>query len=571
MGYGATRSLERVAAAMGALEAAPIIFEAARDVSQGGVLLALPALLAVGLLRHSAELYTLPNGFYGLSSVLVLLALMALARIASIEQLRYAAAGEWGNLLGLDRVPEVRTLREKLKLLCAEQGRAARWNAALAKEWIGQREIEQSSGLAFYIDGHVRVYHGELTKLPRHYVPRERFYLRATVDYWVNALDGKPFCYFNQAVDHGLVQALRGDVLSWLEANVTLSAEHQRRMAEDPRAPRFTVIVDREGYSPDLFLDWQKERIAALTYHRYPDGEDWRAEEFQEQTVKLVNGETVRMKLAERGTHVGKRPGLWVREVRKLAADGHQVSIVSTNFTGDAASQAVALMARWSQENFFKYMREHFGLDALVQYGTEEIPAAFTVLNPAWRVLDGEVRKKQAERKSLQKLQRNVGLTQPLSEAAVRSYEQHQGQVQECIEQLQPELEQLKKRRRQTPRQISVQDLPEPDRFTRLRTERKYFLDTLKMIAYRAETSMASTIRETLKRTDDARALLRQIYDTEVDLVPDPAAKTMTVRLHHLTQAAHDAAVRYLCEELTATETIFPGTDLRLVYKLGSG
>jgi len=571
MGYGATRSLERVAAAMGALEAAPIIFEAARDVSQGGVLLALPALLAVGLLRHSAELYTLPNGFYGLSSVLVLLALMALARIASIEQLRYAAAGEWGNLLGLDRVPEVRTLREKLKLLCAEQGRAARWNAALAKEWIGQREIERSSGLAFYIDGHVRVYHGELTKLPRHYVPRERFYLRATVDYWVNALDGEPFCYFNQAVDHGLVQALRGDVLPWLEANVTVSAEHQRRMAEDPRAPRFTVIVDREGYSPDLFLDWQKERIAALTYHRYPDGEDWRAEEFQEQTVKLVNGETVRMKLAERGTHVGKRPGLWVREVRKLAADGHQVSIVSTNFTGDAASQAVALMARWSQENFFKYMREHFGLDALVQYGTEEIPAAFTVLNPAWRVLDGEVRKKQAERKSLQKLQRNVGLTQPLSEAAVRSYEQHQGQVQECIEQLQPELEQLKKRRRQTPRQISVQDLPEPDRFTRLRTERKYFLDTLKMIAYRAETSMASTIRETLKRTDDARALLRQIYDTEVDLVPDPAAKTMTVRLHHLTQAAHDAAVRYLCEELTATETIFPGTDLRLVYKLGSG
>ena len=70
MGYGATRSLERVAAAMGALEAAPIVFEAARDIPQGGVLLALPALLAVGLLRHSTELYGLPKGFYGLSSVL---------------------------------------------------------------------------------------------------------------------------------------------------------------------------------------------------------------------------------------------------------------------------------------------------------------------------------------------------------------------------------------------------------------------------------------------------------------------------------------------------------------------
>ncbi len=309
MGYGATRSLERVAAAMGALEAAPIVFEAARDIPQGGVLLALPALLAVGLLRHSAELYALPKGFYGLSSVLVLLALMALARIGSIEQLRYAAAGEWGNLLGLDRVPEVRTLREKLKLLCTEQGRAARWNAALAQEWIGQHETEQSSssGLAFYIDGHVRVYHGELTKLPRHYVPRERFYLRATMDYWVNALDGQPFFYVNQEVDHGLVQALRGDVLPWLEANVPLSAEHQQRMAADPREPRFTVIFDREGYSPDLFLELQQQRIAALTYHRYPEGEDWRADEFQEQAVQLVSGETVRMKLAERGTLVGKR------------------------------------------------------------------------------------------------------------------------------------------------------------------------------------------------------------------------------------------------------------------------
>ena len=93
----------------------------------------------------------MPKGFYGLSKVLVLLALMALARIPSIEQLRYAAAGEWGKLLGLDRVPEVRTPRERLKLLCTEQGRAARWNEALAKEWIGRREIEQSSGLAFYL------------------------------------------------------------------------------------------------------------------------------------------------------------------------------------------------------------------------------------------------------------------------------------------------------------------------------------------------------------------------------------------------------------------------------------
>ncbi len=567
MGYGATRTLERMAAAMGALEAAPIVFESARDIPQGGVLLALPALLAVGLLRNSVQLYSLPAGFYGLTSVFLLLALLALARVRSLEQLRYQAAGEWGNLLGLDRVPEVRTVREKVKLLCAEPGRAARWNTVLAQEWIQQSE--QQTGLAFYVDGHVRVYHGGLTKLPRHYVARERLYLRATVDYWVNALDGQPFLYINKEVDHGLVQELREEFAPWLEANVVVSEQHLQRMEADPRVPRFTLIFDREGYSPELFLELQQRRIAALTYHRYPQ-QDWPAEEFLEQEVKLVSGERVAMKLAERGTLVGKRPGLWVREVRKLAEGGHQVSIVSTNLLGDAAAQAAALMARWSQENFFKYMREHYGLDALVEYGTEEIPATVTVLNPAWREIDRQIRKHHAERKRYQQHQQKVSLEQPLSQSAIQLYEQHQGQWQARIDQLKPVLDQLKKKRKETPRQIPVKDLPEPDRFTRLRTERKRLLDTIKMIAYRAETGMASTIREKLTRSDDARALLRQIYNTEVDLIPDLTAKTLTVRLHHLTQAAHDIAVQYMCEELTATETTFPGTDLRLVYKLGS-
>ncbi|MCZ2150696.1 MAG: hypothetical protein LC126_23340 [Bryobacterales bacterium] len=101
-------------------------------------------------------------------------------------------------------------------------------------------------------------------------------------------------------------------------------------------------------------------------------------------------------------------------------------------------------------------------------------------------------------------------------------------------------------------------------------TERKHFIDTIKLIAYRAETSMASLLADKLSRTDDTRALLRQIYSTEVDLIPNLETKTLTVRLHHLTQAAHDQAVRNLCEQLNVTETIFPGTELKLIYKLRS-
>jgi hypothetical protein len=214
MGYGATRTLERVSAAIGQLESAPIQFVAARDVPYGGLLLAVPALLAMGLLRDSAELYALPQGYYGLRSILLLLAMMALARVKCIEQLRYVAPGEWGNLLGLDRIPEVRTLRSKLAILNREKGRAARWNTELAKPWMG---LAPEAEPMFYVDGHVRVYHGHGAQLPRHYVARQKLYLRATADYWINALDGQPFFYINQEIDHGLVQALRNEVVPWLE------------------------------------------------------------------------------------------------------------------------------------------------------------------------------------------------------------------------------------------------------------------------------------------------------------------------------------------------------------------
>ena len=101
-----------------------------------------------------------------------------------------------------------------------------------------------------------------------------------------------------------------------------------------------------------------------------------------------------------------------------------------------------------------------------------------------------------------------------------------------------------------------------------MRGERKHFVDTLKLIAYRAETALVSTAREVLARDDDGRALVRELMRTPADLLPDLAAKTLTVQLHPLPSRLQDVAARHLAAELTATETVFPGTDLRLIYTL---
>ena len=222
-------------------------------------------------------------------------------------ELRYVAPGEWGNLLGLDRIPEVRTLRHKLEILCQQTGQAMRWNTALAKEWLtGQGE----SQMVFYADGHVRVYSGALTPLPRHYVARQRLCLRGTTDYWLNAMDGQPFLLVNKEVDPGLLATLRNDLVPWLQEHAPPSEQLATRMREDPLQHRFTLVFDREAYSPEFFAEMKRQHIAILSYHKFP-GEAWPVAEFAERTVTLASGDVVTMKLAERGSMLSNQ--LWVR------------------------------------------------------------------------------------------------------------------------------------------------------------------------------------------------------------------------------------------------------------------
>ena len=269
MGRGATATLERLAASVGLLNEASPRFAAALDIAKGGVLLALPALMVSGLLRHASQYFRLPKGFYGLTSILLLLAFMALARLRSMEALRYYAPGEWGKLLGIDRAPEVRTLRIKLKHL-AEQDQAFAWSARLCQEWMMEAPDQAA---VLYVDGHVRVYHGKTKQLPKHYVARERLCLSATADYWVNAMDGKPFFVVSQPVDPGMLRAMDRDIVPVLEQDVP-NQPSREQLEADPLLHRFTMVFDREGYSPGFLATMKHRRIACLTYHKYP-GEDW--------------------------------------------------------------------------------------------------------------------------------------------------------------------------------------------------------------------------------------------------------------------------------------------------------
>jgi hypothetical protein len=562
MGMGCTRVAERVWAAVGLLSEAPSQFVKAESVAQGGVLWALPALLANGLLRHAATCFQFTKGFYSLIQVFLLLGYMALARIKTIEQLQYHPAGEWGKLLGLDRIPEVRTLREKVKVL-AQPKAVYEWGQTLSQEWMEQ---EPEAAGFLYVDGHVRVYHGAQTQLPRRYVARQRLCLRGMTDYWVNDQWGRPFFVISSPFTAGLLDMLKREIVPRLLAEVPGQPSPQE-LAADPYLHRFTLVFDREGYSPDFFQTMRGLRVACQTYHKYPR-EDWPQSEFIDSLVPLAHGEQVRMRLAERGTRLGEK--VWVREIRKLTATGHQVSILSTNFQIDLVRVAAHMFARWSQENFLQYMMQNFAIDRLVDYQTGPIDETAKVVNPAYRKLESEIKSQAAKLSRMLAQFGAIALPAELEAQQVAAYEREKGRLKEEIDFLQADLAKQKAERKETPKHVRLADLPEKERFVSLSPTRKQFLDTIKMIAYRAETALADRLGEAASRSDETRALLREIFSTEADLLPDEAAGTLTVRLHHLNNHASDQAARHLAEQLNETETVYPGTNLRLVYKLVS-
>ncbi len=206
----------------------------------------------------------------------------------------------------------------------------------------------------------------------------------------------------------------------------------------------------------------------------------------------------------------------------------------------------------------------------MIDYRTEVISEPLQVVNPDYRHLDGQVR--SVTGKLTRRLANFAALTLDgaIDPEHVEPFIRRKAALQEEIETMQSELDILKAKRKETPHHITTDELPEEARFLQLSTRSKQLIDTVKMIAYRAETAMANSLREHLKRPDEARRLLASLYTTEADLLPDPAAGTLTVRLHHSANAATDHAIEKLCEELNTTETVFPRTNLRLVMKVGA-
>src|SRR5271165_420460 len=554
------RDGERALARFGLLGegAAPAFIPGARY-PLAGLLLALPALQQTGLLACARQVYgRLRDGYYSLDAVLVHLVLQALLREPRAEGATRVPPPAMGRVLGLDRAPEVKTIRREISELAAA-GKAADLQMAIAQRRAQARPDELA---IMYTDGHTRAYFGKRDVQKMH-VARLKFPGPATEETWVTDGAGDPLL------------VVMAEPSSSLAAQIKELLPGLRQIAGQDARP--TLCFDRGGWSPDLFADIIHAGFHLLTYRKASPGKDipdLPADQFSTVTVTHTgdDGRAREYKLAESAAGLaiakGGRKGETVRLRQVTRLDkGKQVHVLTDRQAGDlpAADVIYRMGSRWREENYL-LGRDCFALDALDTYAVTAEDPDRKVPSPAKKAAAAAVK---TAKKNLAAAQgaRDAKLTALRSPApgqpAVVITNQMLAKLDVPVATARRKLEDAQAAARAIPAKIPLSE-HNPD-MVRLDTETKLITHAIRMAAYNAETILARALDSGYARAgDEAYALIREALTTSGDIIPD--GQTLHVRLDPLTAPRRTRALACLCDQLNATWTIFPGTKLTLRY-----
>lgn len=551
----ANRELDRFLARIGLLDDAAPLFRNARGVEGAGALLAIPVLVSHGVFADATRVFSgLGSAFYGLRNVVLTLLLCFMRGINRPENLKRHSPSSLGQVLGLDRMPEMKTLRGKIRSL-AEQERSLDFARAQMK-----RHLSRLSGdlLWVYIDGHVSVYTGK-RKVKKHHVTRMRLSMPSVLDYWVNDANGDPLFVFSGRVRKGMVPVLRETIKEMRDAG-------ERRV--------ITLVFDREGWSPALFAELGKmEGVHFVTYRKASRGKKLprlAASAFETHKTKF-DGEKVEYELADKTVHIdygprNKRKRLKLRQVTRRTDTGKQTHVVTNDRETKAVELAHRMFSRWGQENFFKYMNQKRDFDGLMTYLMEDADPERMVPNPKRTKARKELKR---QRRELEKLTAEYGSqamdNEESSRPSMRGFKIANGELGQEIRQQRELLEELEAKLKQIPAKVPLTEITKGEQPKKVHGETRRLMHVLRMSAQRAESALRELFRPVFPRwRHESREMVRTFLNSSGDI--EVAEGELLITLKAQASPHRTRVLAHLCSELNTLGAKFPGSDLVLRF-----
>jgi hypothetical protein len=503
----------------------PVVKEG-REFANAGSFLYYPALAALGLIGVFQKVYHgLASRRYGLRELVLTLFFLWVMRFSSVEAFKGAQRRDFGALIGAACSPALKTVRRKLQEVIAQK-QGHRLVMEMARRYANVDIVELG---VLYADGHMKPYYGSRS-IGEVWSPQRRLPVPGLQQYFINDENGRPLFFLTVQPKKSLTQMLPGLV------------KHIRSIIGERQ---FTLVFDRGGYSAKVFSSLREEKVHFITYRRKPFDPypvsvfSRRSCQFKDETREFnLYEETIRLK------DFGP-----IRNIAVLRNDGRQTHILTTDQKTEAALIACLMFNRWGQENFFKYMMEHYSLDALYGYGVEGIAEEIMVPNPQRQALDGEISKLRSQ---IRATREEIGglVAKRVSRTQLKS-------LRKRLTLLEGRLTVLRKERRELPAEVP---LSQTDRkLEGLDLEKKIVMDTIKMAAYNAEEWLLERLDHHYDDPRDTRQLLRILAGLRGRLWLEDGH--LIVNLTPPGLPKYRKALVGLCGELNELPTLFPGTS----------
>ena len=539
------RAADRMAACLGFIEDAPPIFAPCPHVKGAGALLAIAIFAGSGFLENARTTYrTMGPAFYGLRSFFLTLFCMAVLRVGNPERINQSNPLFIGRLLGLDRVPAVKTLRRKLKALAARKKAAELMNLRAKDLMAGSSHPEA----VLYVDGHVQCYYGG-SKIGKVFSTSKQRVVKGGTDYWINLADATPLlCLptpFNERLNQMLPELLR----------LAKEVCGQRRI---------TVIFDRGGAEAKVYQTIIDMGADFIAYHKQPAPVDHAL--FVPQPT-VINGKeyayaplerTCQLPIYEtdaKGTRRKTGKMVELREIIIKRTTSGTTHVITPIRDQPATRVCGMLFNRWTQENFFKHMIGAYVLDHLYTYRMQRVPAGLDHPNPEYTSL-------QKQRANLRgRIAKILGrqlddIAQGKLESLVKL---HQGKKGVELKALAAGLKVIEEALKLTPRRESAAD------YEMLESETRMLGNLVKMSAWQAEGEMARIVGDIWQGTNgNERGMVEgMIQSTGTLSISDGV---LQVDFESQATPERTRLLAYLCEVLSARRVTYPGSTLRLSF-----
>ena len=546
------RNADRMFAALGLQEDAEPVFANIHRTEFTGVFLAIALLSKDIFFTQMKHVYkTMGGSFYGLRNTFMMLFIMAFLRIKNPEKSDQFNKIVLGRILGLDRAPSVKTIRRKIKYL-THRNKGSVFMDILAKERL---DNTCEADAVLYVDGHVISYYGN-RKLGKTFSTSKNKVTSASTEYWVNLADGTPILCIPTEFNSSMTTAF--------DSIMTNAGKVCRNRP-------ITFVFDRGGCSAGLFDKIIKAGHNFIAYNKNsPSVND---ENFiKEKTVinckehnykpysREIEKEIYKKDKNGRYRKTGKKVRL--REVLIKRDDGRNTSIVTSGKDLESAAVAEIIFKRWTQENYFKYLREEYDFDHLCTYKMLDVDEGIDHPNPEYTELNKKIEKLN------KRIEKIVGkqLKESVTDSESNKFNEdvnslNTGEKGKELIKLRMALKLSKEAIKNVNPRISASE------YERIDSESRLVTNIVKMTAYFIEGKLAKILSYHYKGVNgNERGIVSAMLKSSGSITVKD--RQLIIGIEEQATPGRTRMLKAMCSEINAMDAVFPGTDLKMVFQL---